>query len=122
MDQSYILSLALRFMVAGSVVVGISLAAEKLKNPLLAGILMMLPSITIVSVYFVGKSMGTPAAASIVWWALVGFPVWLAYAISLYYFLHHMELVSAIVCSFLVFLAGAALLMVLENKSIIVGA
>jgi len=101
------------------VVVGISLAAEKLKNPLLAGILMMLPSITIVSIYFVGKSMGTPAAASIVWWALVGFPVWLAYAVSLYYFLHHMELTTAITCSFLVFLAGAALLMVLANKSII---
>jgi|GEM_PF-986238 len=119
MDQGYILSLALRFVVAGSVVVGISIAAEKLKNPLLAGILMMMPSITIVSVYFVGKSMGAPAAGHIVWWALVGFPVWLAYAVSLYYLLQHMQLEYAIVCSFLIFVAGAALLMVLENKSII---
>jgi len=118
MEMEYALSLALRFVVAGSVVVGISVAAEKLKNPLLAGILMMMPSITIVSVYFIGKSMGMAAAGTVLFWSLVGLPVWIAYAVSLYYFLYHMDLVPAIVCSMIVFLAGATLMVLIKEKAI----
>ncbi len=114
--MDYTLGLAIRFVVAGTVVVAISLAAEKLKSPLLAGILMMLPSITLVSVYFIGKSMGTAAAAGIVEYSLLTLPVWTAYAISLYYLLQHYDVVPAIIGSFLVFLAGSVIFVLVDTK------
>ena len=114
--MNYELGLAIRFVVAGTVVVAISIAAEKLKSPLLAGILMMLPSITLVSVYFIGKSMGTAAAAGIVEYSLLTLPVWIAYAVSLYYLLQHYDVVPSIIGSFLVFLAGSVIFVLVKTN------
>jgi len=114
--MNYEFGLLVRFFVAGSVVVAISLAAEKLKNPLLAGILMMLPSITIVSIYFIGSSMGAKAASDILFWSLVGLPVWIAYAVSLYYFLQNTDLIPAIAYSMIIFIVGAVLLTLIKNR------
>ena len=112
--MEYVLNLAFRFLIAGTVVVAVSIAAEKMKNPLLAGILVMFPALTLLSVYFVGRSMGAVAAASIIHSAIITMPIWVVYALSLYYFLNNTGLVPAIAYSTMIFLAGAVVLVLIK--------
>lgn len=117
MDSDYVLSLALRFLVAGTVIVSISLAAERFKNPLLAGVLLMMPSLSILSFYFIGRAGGVDTVSDLALYALITLPVWLAYAVSFYLFLQHgFGLMPSIVYSFFVFLAGALSLLLLKGR------
>jgi len=111
------LSLVVRFLVAGTVIVAISIAAEKLKNPALAGVLLMLPSLSIVSFYFIGKSGGVQAVSDLALAALLTLPVWIAYAASFYIFLQQgFGLMYSLLYSMIIFLSGSALFLVMRGR------
>lgn len=116
MDNEYAMSLVLRFVVAGVVIVGISIAAEKLKNPALAGVLLMMPSLSILSFYFIGKS-DMQAVSDMALAALLTLPIWLAYAGSFYIFLQQgIGLMASLVYSMGIFIAGSAIFLLVRGK------
>jgi uncharacterized membrane protein (GlpM family) len=116
--MSYAIDLGIRFVIAGTMVVIISIVAEKFKNPFLAGLLVIFPSLTLTTVYFIGRAAGTEVAANLVLGELLSIPVWIVYAIALYYFLKNMELLPALLYSFLIFLLGGFMFIVLKNRFI----
>jgi len=117
MESEYALSLVLRFMVAGTVIVAISVAAEKLKNPALAGVLLMMPSLSILSFYFIGKAGGTQAVSDLALAALLTLPVWVAYAVSFYIFLQQgLGLILSMLYSVGIFVAGSAMFLAMRGR------
>ena len=50
------LQLLFVFVISGAVVTLATLVAEKIKNPMLAGLIIMFPSLTLLSVYFIAKA------------------------------------------------------------------
>lgn len=50
--------IALRFVAGGSLIVLVTLLA-KTKYPMLSGIFMLFPAVTLVGYYFIGQSMST---------------------------------------------------------------
>lgn len=104
----------IRFLSGGLLVLGATLLAEKFKSPYLGGILLLFPFMTIATVYFVGKSIGNEAASKVVIGALLGIPIWLLYALALYFFLKQMSLYLAIFWSFMVWLLGASVFLYIK--------
>ena len=108
--------LVIQFIIAGSAVVGVSLAAEKLQSNFLAALLLMFPAITIVSTYFVATSLGNSVAADVLLNALYLLPIWIIYVIALYYFLNKMDTVPALALGILVFFVGAGISLLIKER------
>lgn len=69
------------FLVGGAVVTAISVLAER-GHPLLAGVVTLFPSITVVSFYFIGRSVGNEAVASTAKSCLISLSVWIPYVLT----------------------------------------
>ncbi|MFC2154200.1 GlpM family protein [Candidatus Altiarchaeota archaeon] len=106
----------IRFVSGGSLVVAATLLAEKYNSPYVGGLLLLFPSMTIASVYFVAKSSGNEVASKIVVGALLGLPVWILYAVVLYFLLKSIQLAPAIFYSFLVWIAGGLVFIYLKTR------
>jgi len=104
------------FMVSGTIVTLATLAAEKLKNPVLAGLIIMFPSLTLLSIYFIAKAEGTQVAANVIFGALLTLPAWIAYALALYHFLYEGDLNQAVIYSILVFIITGGLFLFFKSR------
>ncbi len=110
------LKYALYFLVGGAVVTLITLLAE-LGHPFLAGIAIVVPSVTLVSFYFIGKSSGAGAVVASAKSALMTtFVVWLPYMLSVIYLAPKLGVNRALLAAFGVFLAAAAAWIYLNRR------
>jgi len=109
-------SLALYFLAGGLTVSGGILLANS-GNPLLSGIALMFPSVTAVSLYFIGKSMGSQvAAASIKSTIASALIAWLPYMLVMLYLTPKMGLNKAMLFGISTFLIIGAVWIMINGK------
>jgi uncharacterized membrane protein (GlpM family) len=78
----FMIQYLLYFLVGGAVVTAISVLAER-GHPLLAGVVTLFPSITLVSFYFIGKSTGNEAVAVTAKSCFISLSIWIPYILTI---------------------------------------
>ncbi|RZN41092.1 MAG: hypothetical protein EFT35_02375 [Methanophagales archaeon ANME-1-THS] len=97
------------FLVGGAVVTAISVLAEK-GHPLLAGVVTLFPSITLVSFYFIGKSTGNEAVAATAKSCFIALSVWIPYILTIIWLSPRIGTNKALVIGVLIFIVLACAL------------
>jgi len=78
------IELLLRFVVGGSLIVAVTLLA-KTKYPMLAGIFMLFPAVTLVGYYFIGQSMSVVQLQQITKFSIYALSTTFVFLLTFYY-------------------------------------
>jgi uncharacterized membrane protein (GlpM family) len=97
---------AIRFVAGGSLVVAVSLLA-KARNPMLAGIFMLFPVITIVGLYFAGQSLDSAGLGKIALFCMAALPTTLVFLGTFYSTIGRFNLVQCLIMSTVAWCASA---------------
>lgn len=105
------------YFIAGGMLVTAAVLFAEIGNPFLSGIALMFPSITAVSYYFIGKSVGSAGAATSIKSTIASaFIVWLPYMLTLSYLTPRMGVNKALVFSIAVFLIIGSIWLFINKK------
>lgn len=107
----------LYFLVGGTVVTAITVLAER-GHPLLAGVVTLFPSITVVSFYFIGKSAGNEAVAATARSCLIALSVWIPYIVTVIWLSPRIGTNRALLMGVLIFIL-LAFLLVSANRFVV---
>ncbi len=99
--------LALRFVAGGTLVAGVSVLA-KTRHPLLAGLFLLFPLVTLVGLYFAGSALDTAGVRKIALFSMAGLPATLAFLAAFYILVMRAGLVQSLLLSTLIWCACAA--------------
>lgn len=105
----------LRFMVGGSLIVLVTLLS-KTKYPMLSGIFMLFPAVTLVGYYFIGQSMSLPQLQQVTKFSIYALPTTFIFLITFYYTLEKQSLIFALILSTITWIFCAAALVVITHK------
>lgn len=105
------------YFIAGGATVTAAVLLSEVGSPILSGLAILFPGITVISYYFIGKSMGvTAASASINSTVVSSIIVWLPYMITLAYLTPKIGVNKAILYSIAVFLIIGVVWVYVNNK------
>ena len=93
-----IAELLFRFMAGGSLIVAISLLS-KTKYPMLSGIFMLFPAVTLVGYYFVGQSMSVTQLQQVTKFSIFALSTTFIFLITFYYAQEYQSLNIALMSS-----------------------
>jgi len=99
----FMIQYLLYFLVGGTVVTAISLLAER-GHPLLAGVVTLFPSITLISFYFIGRSAGNEAVAATAKSCLISLSIWVPYVLTVIWLSPRIGTNKALVIGVLIFI------------------
>lgn len=102
--------LTLRFITGGSLIVLITLLA-KTKYPMLSGIFMLFPAVTLVGYYFIGQSMSIPQLQQVTKFSIYALSTTFIFLITFYYAQEKQSLNLALGSATLAWFATAGILM-----------
>ncbi|HUI92044.1 MAG TPA: GlpM family protein [Chitinivibrionales bacterium] len=112
--------LAVRFIAGGSLVVAVSLFA-KAKNPVLAGLFMLFPVITLVGFYFIGSAADSAGLRKIALFSMAALPATLVFLASFYVLIGSMALRPCLLLSTLAWCAAAAVVLLINHFILRIG-
>jgi uncharacterized membrane protein (GlpM family) len=104
-----ITEVALRFIAGGSLVAIISLLA-KAKHPLLAGLFLLFPMVTLVGLYFAGHAAGATDLKKIALFSMIGLPATLTFLGTFYALIGRTGLVPSLALSTAAWCVAAAVI------------
>jgi uncharacterized membrane protein (GlpM family) len=107
-----ILELLLRFLAGGILVVGVSLFA-KARQPLLAGLFMLFPAVTLAGLYFAGRTTETASLKKIALFSMAGLPATFVFLAVFYAIIGKMGLVPSLALSVAAWCGAAAILAII---------
>jgi len=111
-----VISIILYFL-AGGLTVSVSILLANSGNTMLSGLAMMFPSVTVVSYYFIGKSLGSEVATASIKSTIAGaLIVWLPYMMVMLYLTPKMGLNKAMLFGILTFLIIGAVWITINSK------
>ncbi|MBI5066355.1 hypothetical protein HZA97_09045 [Candidatus Woesearchaeota archaeon] len=114
---NFMLKYLLYFLVSGSVISLAAFASEK-GYPFLAGILMVLPNMSLVAFYFINKSAGPKSTIiAVKSSALATFMVWPFYALVLLYFIPKIGVNKSLLYGFFVSIVVAVVFFYVSQLS-----
>ncbi len=113
--MSILLKYILIFLSGGSAVTAVSYISQK-GLPLIAGIVIFIPVVSIASYIFVGHFQGNDVLQSLVIRTFYAFPALIAFLITLYFLLSHFNYTIALSLSFFMWALVAALTLLIGNK------
>lgn len=80
----------------------------------LAGLLLFFPVISVPAFYFIGASSGMSQVRESVIWSLATIPVWVLFALTLYWASYRFKIVPCILLSIFAWLVGASVLIFIK--------
>jgi uncharacterized membrane protein (GlpM family) len=112
--------LAARFIAGGSLVVAVSLLA-KLKNPILAGLFVLFPAITLIGFYFIGTAVDSASLKKITLFSMAALPTTFVFLITFYALTGRVALMPSLLLSTLAWCAAAAAIVVINHYFLRIG-
>jgi uncharacterized membrane protein (GlpM family) len=112
--------LAVRFIAGGSLVVAVSLLA-KAKNPVLAGLFVLFPAVTLVGFYFIGASVDAAGLKKIALFSMAALPTTFVFLITFYLLIGSMALKPCLLLSTLAWCAAAAAVVAINHCLLRIG-
>ena len=106
--------LGFRFIAGGGLIVFITLLAKK-KYPMLSGIFMLFPAVTLVGYYFIGQSMNVSELQHVTKFSIFALSTTFVFLVSLYYLQAICSLNVALVLSTLMWCAAAIVLIIISR-------
>jgi len=106
--------LALRFMAGGSLIVLITLLT-KTKYPMLSGIFMLFPAVTLVGYYFIGQSMSIPQLQQVTKFSIYALSTTFIFLITFYYVQENQSLNNALILATLSWFVSAGILLTITK-------
>ena len=113
-------ALAVRFIAGGSLVVAVSLLA-KLKNPVLAGLFVLFPVITLIGFYFIGTAVDGAALKKITLFSMCAVPTTLVFLITFYLLIGKVALTPCLLLSTLAWCASAGVVVLINHCILRIG-
>ena len=106
--------LALRFVAGGGLIVLITLLART-KHPVLAGIFMLFPAVTLVGYYFIGQSMSVPQLQNVTRFSIYSLSTTIIFLLTFYYTQERFGLNLSLVSSTTAWFVSAGVLLILTR-------
>lgn len=108
--------LIIRFMAGGSLIVLITLLG-KTKYPMLSGIFMLFPAVTLIGYYFVGQTMSTPQLQQVTKFSIYALSTTFIFLTVFYYIQDKLSLNLALVLATFSWFVSAGILITLTKTS-----
>jgi len=102
--------LILRFVAGGSLIVLVTLLA-KTKYPMLSGIFMLFPAVTLVGYYFIGQSMSIPQLQQVTKFSIYALSTTFIFLLTFYYVQDKQSLNNALISSTFAWFIAAGILL-----------
>jgi membrane protein GlpM len=112
--------LALRFFAGGSLVVAVSILA-KTKSPLLAGLFVLFPAITLIGYYFIGQTVESAYLKKITLFSIAALPTTFVFLITFYLVIDRFSLLASLGTATLAWCGSAMLLVALNHYFLRIG-
>ncbi|MGP8322454.1 MAG: GlpM family protein [Methanosarcinaceae archaeon] len=104
--------LVLRFVVGGGLIVLVTLLA-KTKYPMLSGIFMLFPAVTLVGYYFIGQSMTAPQLQNITRFSIYALSTTFIFLLTFYFTQERFSLNLSLMSSTVAWFISAGVLLIL---------
>lgn len=101
--------IALRFVAGGSLIVLVTLLA-KTKYPMLSGIFMLFPAVTLVGYYFIGQSMSIPELQQVTKFSIYALSTTFVFLLVFYYAQEKQSLNLALISATVAWFVSAGIL------------
>jgi uncharacterized membrane protein (GlpM family) len=112
--------LAVRFIAGGSLVVVVSLLA-KAKNPVLAGLFVLFPAVTLIGFYFIGTTVDSAGLKKIALFSMAALPTTFVFLMIFYLLIGSMTLRSCLLWSTLAWCAAATVVILVNHLILRIG-
>jgi Uncharacterized membrane protein required for alginate biosynthesis len=106
--------LALRFFAGGGLIVLVTLLA-RIKHPILAGIFMLFPAVTLVGYYFIGQSMSVSQLQNVTRFSIYSLSTTFIFLLTFYYTQERFSLNLSLVSSTAAWFVSAGVLLILTR-------
>ena len=107
--------LLLRFIVGGSLIVLVTLLART-KYPMLAGIFMLFPAVTLVGYYFIGQSMSVVQLQQITKFSIYALSTTFVFLLTFYYAREQLTLNGSLISATAMWFVAAGVLMWVSSQ------
>jgi len=108
------------YFIIGGIIVTSSILLARIGHPILGGVLMVLPNLSLVGFYFINKTSGSNAVISTVKSSLIGTVfIWPIYMISLLYFIPKIGVNKALLIGVLISVILAVIFLLLWKYTFI---
>lgn len=106
--------LALRFCAGGGLIVFITLLART-KYPMLSGIFMLFPAVTLVGYYFIGQSMSVPQLQNVTRFSIYALSTTFIFLLTFYYAQERLSLNLSLISSTMAWGFSAIVLLIITK-------
>lgn len=101
--------------VIGGIFIGLILWLSQTKLSYLAGLLLFFPIISMPTFFFLGSSGNGDKMRETIIWSFWSIPVWLAFALTLFWCSYRLKIIPSILISMAVWFIAATILVVLRK-------
>jgi len=106
--------LALRFVAGGGLIVLITLLART-KYPVLAGIFMLFPAVTLIGYYFIGQEMSVPQLQNVTRFSIYALTTTFIFLLTFYYAQERLSLNLSLISSTTAWFLSAGVLLIVTR-------